>query len=711
LSVKDSGIDRISMSPEGKKDRIIEALKQIILKGSGIRPLVMAIEDLHWVDKSSEEALKYFLESIPGARVLLIFTYRPEFVHTWGGRSYHNQITLNRLSNRESHFMMAHLLEIREIDPDLGKLILEKTEGVPFFIEELLKALRDLKIIERKEGKYQMARTVKAMAIPSTIQDMIMARVDSLPDATRTVLQTGSVIEREFSYELIRRVTGLSEQQLLTHLSALKDSELLYERGIFPQTSYIFRHALTREVVYGSILLKKKRELHEEIGKGMEGLYKDSLADHYEVLAEHFFVSENYAKAADYSKLAAKKAEKAASLPDAIVHAQKRVTCREKLTTTDEGQKKIIDARTTLGLYLNQLNHYNEAKEVIDPIIDLAIKQDYKKRICQIRTIQGVYHYMMESDIPAACQAFEEALKISEEVKDIVTSYYASVWFGIVLSQICEFEKATSYLQRAVDITTAAKNLSGIAVTKGNLGYFCYFFPGKINLGFQTTTEALRTAEQSGDIMSQAYAYSSHGIIWFARGLLIEAENHLLKGSRFFERLNEKGWNSITHLYMGEIYFEMGDFAGSKNYYEKGRLLLGHTHLFADWLEMGAARSRVMNNQKDIDLESLYALARNNKIKAGESWISNYIGEILLNIDDQPRPEAEHWIQKAIETDQRNGIKVHLGKDYALYAEWFKRKGDRLKTQENLGKAIEVSKEIGADGWVTKYEKELGSMS
>jgi tetratricopeptide (TPR) repeat protein len=243
------------------------------------------------------------------------------------------------------------------------------------------------------------------------------------------------------------------------------------------------------------------------------------------------------------------------------------------------------------------------------------------------------------------------------------------------------------------------------------LGYFCYFFPGKINLAFQTTTEALRIAEQSGDIMSQAYAYSSHGIIWFARGLLKEAEKHLLKGSQFFEKLNEKGWNSITHLYLGEIYFEMGDFARSKDYYEKGSLLLGHTHLFTDWLEMGAARSRVMNNQKDIDLESLYALARNNKIKAGESWISNYIGEILLNIDDQPRPEAEHWIQKAIETDQRNGVKVHLGKGYALYAEWFKRKGDRLKARESLGRAIEILKECGADGWVEKYEKELGTLS
>ena len=188
MGVKDSGIEKILLSPEGKKDRIIETLKQILLRSSELRPLLISIEDLHWADKSTEEVLKYLLESIPAARVLLIFTYRPEFRHTWSGRSYHNQLTLNRLSNRESLFMVSHLLGTQGIDKDLEKLILEKTEGVPFFIEELLKSLKDLKIIERKDGQYQLARDAKAVTIPSTIQDMIMARVDSLPHATRAVL-------------------------------------------------------------------------------------------------------------------------------------------------------------------------------------------------------------------------------------------------------------------------------------------------------------------------------------------------------------------------------------------------------------------------------------------------------------------------------------------------------------------------------------------
>ena len=374
LSVKDSGIDQISMSPEAKKDRIMEACRKIVLKGSEVRPLIMAFEDLHWLDKSSEDVVRSHLESIPGSKVLLIFTYRPEFVHTWGAKSYHNQLTLHRLSNRESLEMAIYILGTKEIEKALEELILEKTEGVPFFIEEFIKSLKDLKIIEKKDNTYRLSKDIQQLTIPSTIQDVIMARVDSLPERAKEVLQTGSVIEREFSYPLVNHIMGLPEQELLSHLSIIKDSELLYERGIYPQSNYIFKHALTREVVYDSILAKRKRKLHEEIGNAIEELYKDNLSEHYEVLAEHYFLSENYLKSAEYSRFASRKAEKTASLNDAIAHAKKRVTSLEQSPQTEDVEKQIIDARAVLGLYMTQLNYHVEAKEAIDPIIDLAIK-------------------------------------------------------------------------------------------------------------------------------------------------------------------------------------------------------------------------------------------------------------------------------------------------------------------------------------------------
>jgi class 3 adenylate cyclase/tetratricopeptide (TPR) repeat protein len=713
LSVKDSGIDKISMSPEAKKDRINEAIKRIVLKGSEVRPLIIAFEDLHWMDRSSEDVVRSHLESIPGSKVLLIFTYRPEFVHTWGAKSYHNQLTLHRLSNRESLEMVTSILGTREIERALEELILEKAEGVPFFIEEFIKSLKDLKIIERKDNSYQLIKDIHQVAIPSTIQDVIMARVDSLPERAKEVLQTGSVIEREFSYPLINRVTGLPEKELLSYLSILKDSELLYERGIYPQSNYIFKHALTREVVYDSILAKRKKKLHEEIGNAIEELYKDNLSEHFEVLAEHYFLSENYLKSSEYSRLASRKAEKAASLNDAIAHTKKRITSLERLPRTDELDKQIIDARTALGFYMTQLDYHFEAKEAIDPITDLAIKHNYKKRLSQIYTILGTYYCFVEENFPGVFKALEEALKISEEVKDIVTSVLASFWFGCALGMNCEFERSTKYFQRAIDVNLLVKNLWGIAAMKSSLAYFSYRPNGKIDLQFQTTQEALRIAEESGDIYSKALAYTNHGISCYGKRLLEEAQKHLLKGAEFCEKINYHTWNGVALFALGETYFDMGDFLKSKEYYEKSSWLLDNIRMVpsrANLGKVGLARSKVMNKDKDVNLESLYAYSRNNKIKAGEGEFQRYIGEILLNIDDQHISEAEHWIQNAIEADKRNRTMFNLGRDYLLYAELFKRKGDRLKAQENLGKAIEIFKECGADGWVVKAEKELATL-
>ena len=255
----------------------------------------------------------------------------------------------------------------------------------------------------------------------------------------------------------------------------------------------------------------------------------------------------------------------------------------------------------------------------------------------------------------------------------------------------------------------ATKTLWGISAIKSDLAYFSYIYAGKINLGFQTTQEAVHIAEESGDIYSKVVAYVIHGVSCEAKGLLEEAEKHLLKGLEFCERTNLPARNGGALFCLGETYFEMGDYRRSKEQYEKVFLLLENIRLWpsiTNLARVGLARSKVMNKE-EVDLESLYVYSRNNKLKVYEGWIHRYIGEILLNMDDQPISEAEHWIQKAIETDQRNRMMFHLGKDYALYAEWFKRKGESLKARENLGKAIEILKECGEDGWVEKYEKGL----
>jgi len=343
LSVKDSGFDKIQMSPDAKKDRIMEVIKLFTLKGSRIRPVITAYEDLHWADKSSEEVLKLILESIPGSRVLLIFTYRPEFVHTWGGRSYHNQVNLNRLSNRECLTMVTNLLRTEKIDWELENLILEKTEGVPFYVEEMVKSLTDLNIIERTHDACHLAKGFKDVTIPSTIQGVIMARVDSLPESAKMVLQTGSVIEREFTYELIHNITDQTEKELLSCLAVLKDSELIYERGIYPESTYIFKHALTRDVVYNSILTNKRKSLHEKIGKAIVALYSDRVDQKPELLAHHYSHSENWEEAVRFGRLAAEKAYRYSQFQEAVTLYEMVTEWISKLPESKTQKENLVD--------------------------------------------------------------------------------------------------------------------------------------------------------------------------------------------------------------------------------------------------------------------------------------------------------------------------------------------------------------------------------
>jgi len=714
MSVKDSGVDTRSLSPEARKDRIIKAIIRITIKASQIRPLIIAIEDLHWIDKNSEDYFKDLLDSISGARVFLIFTYRPEFVHTWGAKSYHSQVNLNRLSNRESLVMVRHLLDVAEIHRDLEDFILEKTEGVPFFIEEFIRTLKDLKIIERRDGQYGIVKDIQEIMIPSTIQDVIMARVDALPEGAKEVIQTGSVIEREFSYELIKRVTDLPEQELRSRLSILKDSELLFERGIYPKTNFIFKHALTQEVVYDSILTRRREGLHEDIGNAIEEIHKESIDEYYGVLAEHYIYSKNYEKGADYSKLAEKKAEKAASFTDTVAYAKKRISCLEKLPVDDDVEKKIIDARTVLGLYYTQLGFAVEAKTAVDSIVNLAIKRNYKRRVSQINFILGFYYHRIDEDYPKALEYYEKAIKTGEELNDPLTLVLANTFIGACLSENGEFEKALLCLDKALGINVAANVQWGIVAIKTNIVNWVYGRLGNVELAYQTSQEALRIANESGDIYSKAHANFALGLSYYLKGCLKEAEDHLLKSVDFFQKSNFLAYAAVANIFLSAIYLNMDEYETSQKFAKSAIFFLQHGSWRSSaiiWAKIFIALAKVMNKEEDINLNEIFKWLEDIKLKWIEGLMSNCIGTILLNIDDEHTSEAKDWIKRSIETNQKYGMMWYLARDYALYAEFYKRKKDPSKAKKNLNKAIEIFKECGADGWAEKYEKELASFS
>ncbi len=712
LSVKDSGIKQIPMSPEGRKDRILKALKRIVINGSEIRPLIMVIEDLHWVDRSTEDSLKNLLENISGARVLLIFTYRPEFIHTWGSRSYLSQVTLNRLSNKESLHMVYHILGTGEIDKNVENLIIEKTEGVPFFVEEFVKSLKELKIIEKKREKYFLSKDIGEMTIPSTIHDVVMARVDSLPEGAKELLKMGAAIEREFDYVLIKHLTGLPEEELLTIMSVLKDAEILYERGIYPNSIYIFKHALTREVVYDSILEKQKRMFHKKIGDVIEDLYREKIDENCVILAEHFIRGKDYAKGAEYCKLAARKAVKSASLNDAISIGKKRIACLEDLQPSEEKEKGLIDARTNLGLYYVQLSYFVMAYEAVSSVVELALKHNYEKRLSQIYTIIGTYYFSNKGDIPTGLHYLDEALKIAEKTNNFASLWMVHHWFGHALSDNCEFERALYHLEKALEISQAANLTWSISIMKSCIANTVHNQQGNAHLGYLMSREGIRLAEESGDIHSKSEAYVNNGVACYLKGLFDEADLNLTKGAGYSNRLNLVQ-GSVADYFLGLLEMERNNYNKARVHFINAVSAMKHRGLYPgsqNLITMMSICAELKEHEKDIDIDTLFRYVKENRIKLYEGSMYFWISKILVEMDVRHLSSAVDCVGKAIESHYENNLIWHLGMDYAWQAELLKKKNDFSDARDKLETAVDFFDKCGADGWVEKAEKELSDL-
>jgi len=521
LSVEEMGQDRPSLSPEAKKDRILEALKRIILKGSEIRPLVMAFEDLHWADKTSEDVLRSLLESIAGARILLIFTYRPEFVHAWGSKSFHNQLNLIRLSNRESLTMATHLLGTEDIDRPLEELILEKTEGVPFFIEEFTKSLKDLQIIERKNNRYHLKRDVQEVSIPSTVQDVIMARIDTLPETSKEVLQTGAVIDREFSYELIKRVVELPEQELLSRLSLLRDSELIYERGIYPQATYVFKHALTQEVAYNGLLVKRQTEIHEKIGKALEELQSERMEDYCELLAYHYMRSDNKEKALEHLSMAHLKATKATATEEANSYLDECMNLLDTMPDTKENREHrislLVNSFTVFNLLLRMPEYYElltRYEPLVAGIDNTGLAGGFYASLAWCEQLFGSFDRSIQSS--------QRGAELCEQTGDVEG-------VGVALSslQICHFWRGDFQQGIALkeEILRKIDERATLRRTVSPLGFasLCHTMLGRWDEAMKEAGKALSLAKEHSDDSLISFACYCICILYTGKGELHQA--------------------------------------------------------------------------------------------------------------------------------------------------------------------------------------------
>jgi class 3 adenylate cyclase/tetratricopeptide (TPR) repeat protein len=330
LSVDPGDADVAAMDPRERRVGVLEALRTLLVQESSRRPYVVVAEDLHWADEISRETLVALADAVPSAPILLLLTHRPGYRDTLGERPYLTRLALGRLDDDESLALAEDIVQGAGLPPELQRLIAGRAEGNPFYVEEVTKGLVEAGVLARSNGTYRLSRRVDEINIPDTIQEVVLSRIDRLHRDAKRALQLASVIGREFTARLLDRISDM-EAKLSEVLGDLKALELIYEKAFFPELAYMFKHALTHDVAYGTLLAERRRALHRLVGAAVEELYRDRLAEHYEILAHHYDEGYDWDKALEYLTKAGDKATDAYANDDALRFYARAIEACEKL--------------------------------------------------------------------------------------------------------------------------------------------------------------------------------------------------------------------------------------------------------------------------------------------------------------------------------------------------------------------------------------------
>jgi tetratricopeptide (TPR) repeat protein len=382
------------MDAQVRRRRTLDAIKRIILRESLNQPLMVIFEDLHWIDEDTQALLNLMVESIGNARVLLLVNFRPEYSHQWGSKTYYTQVNLDPLGPQSAEDLLAGLFGTDASLLPLERLIAEKTEGNPFFMEEIVQNLFEEGTLARN-GAVKITRPLSGISIPTTVQAMLAARIDRLPPATKDLLQTLAVVGREFSASLVRVIIKRSTEELDRMLNDLQLAEFIYEQPAIGDIGYIFKHALTQEVAFNSILVDRRKLIHERIGQAIEFFFATNLADHFEDLAHHYSRSDNALKAVNYLYLASDQAFRRSHYGEAKEKSVAALKLLDKLSDRRERSEAELSLQLTLGRTARAVKGY-AAPEVADSFERAAILGREVKRVPEtFSAIGGLYAFCL----------------------------------------------------------------------------------------------------------------------------------------------------------------------------------------------------------------------------------------------------------------------------------------------------------------------------
>ena len=458
LGVTDPATPINHMDPNIRRRRTFDAVQRLVLREALDRPVVMAMEDLHWLDSESQSFLTAFGRAVEGARVLLLANYRPEYQPHWDGATSHSQLRLNALGRDDAASLLNALLAADPTLDRLKQLIIDKTQGNPFFMEEYVQTLFDQGIVARGGG-IVLAQNLAAIEMPATVQGMLAARIDRLQPEHKEFLQMLSVLGMVSPLRLIERLVPLPEPRLHETLVRLQAAEFIYERPAFPDVEYMFKHALTREVAYGQLLADSKRGLHARAAQAMEAHFSDRLEDHCSELAHHYACSNNAPKAVDYLRRAGAQAVRRSAYVAAIDHLTLALSMLPRLEGAETRDERELQLQSMLGSAFMATRGFavSEAAQAYERARDLC--RDTTDSADLVRVLSGLgILYINRGELRSARDIGEQLLRLAERNQEPMLFVSGHELLGLALLRAGDLVACRSHMDLALQRYDAGRD-------------------------------------------------------------------------------------------------------------------------------------------------------------------------------------------------------------------------------------------------------------
>jgi class 3 adenylate cyclase/tetratricopeptide (TPR) repeat protein len=689
-----------ALDPPQRRQRTLDAAKRLLLRESQRQPVLLIFEDLHWIDSETQAFLDGLVESLPTACVLLLVNCRPEYRHGWAGKTYYDQLRLDALPTESAGELLDALLgEEARLDP-LKQHLITSTEGNPFFLEECVRTLVETGLLVGGRGAYHLGQSEMPIRVPATVQAVLAARIDRLAPEQKQLLQTASVIGKDVPFPLLHAIADLPESALREYLAHLQAAEFLYEAQLFPDLEYTFKHALTLEVAYGSVLHDRRRTMHARIAESMETLYAPRLTEHIERLGYHAFRGEAWEKAVTYLRQAGAKALGRSANREAAVWFEQALTALQRLPETRQTLAAAIDLRLDLRTALYSLGKLERLFDELQAAERVAEQLGDRRRLGLVSCYLAE-HFRLLGDRERAVAAGDRAMSIAETLEDFSLRVMANFYLGLVGTNFGDYRKGARHFTWNVealtgDLARERFGLAGLAAVLSRAWLaWCLAECGEFAEAAARGEEAVGIAETSGQPWSLAAAHFGLGGVYLRQGELDRAVAVLQRGVLICERSDVALWFHMIASCLGYAHALCGRSDAALPLLEEAVEQAGTIRVSAryalglSWLSEAYLLAERTQEAAELATRALH-LSRNHHERGHEAWVRRLMGEIAARRDPANVDEAVDHYGQATTLAGELGMRPLVAHCHFGLGRLYRRVGQRTQAEEHLRRSFSM---------------------